>query len=433
MKGSLAPLWRLILILAAGWLPHNGWSQTEKGTILRHLDRLSAPDMDGRGYYHRGDYKAALYIRDQLMEMGLSPLPGDTGYFQPYAFPVNRFEGRISLKLNGKELKPGLDYLVDAAACGGKWKSRRPSVHSLASVRDTAAWESLRSEFRPGEVHILRDFDTAARHLGWTLRSTPGQFPQGLFLIPRSKRMIWLGRTDQKPTNIIYIEDAVFPDTLRRVKARIESEWVARYPSQNVMAFVPGTRNPDSFLVFTAHYDHLGRMGEKALFAGAHDNASGTALSLSLAEQVARNPAPYSVAFLFFSGEELGLLGSEYFCDHPLIPLENIRMVINLDMTADAEQGITVIGGKEEKQAFSLLETLNRGRLPEIRPRELTRNSDHYSFARKSVPAIFIYANGNNPHYHHVNDTPDQVRLNRIHHLGDLLTEFIHVFPRSVH
>jgi len=344
---------------------------------------------------------------------------------------VNRFEGRISLKLNGQTLRPGIDYLVDAAASAGKWKSRKIEEHSLASIRDTADWEALKSRFQPGQVHLIRDLDTAVHYLGWTLRSTPEQFPEGLFLIPRSKPFIWLGRTDQQPPNIVYVRDSFLADPLHRVEARIESEWVAEYPSQNVMAFVPGTRNPDSFLVFTAHYDHLGRMGAQALFPGAHDNASGTALCLSLAEQIARNPAPYSVAFLFFSGEELGLLGSAYFCDHPLISLEKIRMVINLDMTADAEKGITVVGGKQETQAFSLLESLNRGRLPEILAREMSRNSDHYSFARRSVPAIFIYARGNNPHYHNVFDTADQVRLNRIHHLGDILMEFVRRFPDS--
>src|SRR5690606_29308798 len=152
-----------------------------------------------------------------------------------------------------------------------------------------------------------------------------------------------------------------------------------------------------------------------------------------LAEQLAKDPAPYSVAFLFFSGEELGLLGSAHFCDHPRIPLENIRMVVNLDMTADAEKGITVVNGLEEKQAFAVLDSLNQihQKIPSIRPREQTRNSDHYSFARKSVPAVFIYAQGNNPHYHHVFDLPEQIRLNRIHHLGDLLIDFVRVFPLS--
>jgi len=62
----------LIFLLA---FPGPGNAQTEKAIILKHVDRLSAPDMDGRGYYQRGDYKAAVYIREQLREKGLSPLP----------------------------------------------------------------------------------------------------------------------------------------------------------------------------------------------------------------------------------------------------------------------------------------------------------------------------------------------------------------------
>ncbi len=406
------------------------WGQTEKGTLLRHIDQLSAPSMHGRGYYQQGDLKAAVYLRQQLQDMGLAPLPGDTGYFQTYSFPVNKFEGKISLKINGKTLIPGQDYLVDAAAEGGRWKTRNPKSYSAASVRDTQGWAQLSARFHPGEVHVIRDLDTPVHYLGWSLRSAPGQFPRGLYILPRSKKMIWLARMDQQPTNLVYVQDSALPETIDRLEASIESQWVPDYSSQNVMAYVPGTVYPDSFIVFTAHYDHLGRMGHQTLFAGAHDNASGTALCLSLAEQIARRPAPYSVAFLFFSGEELGLLGSAYFCDHPRLPLENIRMVVNLDMTADAENGITVVNGLEEKQAFALLDSLNtvNRRLPAIRAREQTRNSDHYSFARKSVPAVFIYAQGNNPHYHSVFDLPDQVRLNRIHDLGDLLVDFIWAF-----
>jgi Zn-dependent M28 family amino/carboxypeptidase len=92
---------------------------------------------------------------------------------------------------------------------------------------------------------------------------------------------------------------------------------------------VPGTLHPDSFVVFTAHYDHLGLMGRHNFFPGANDNASGVALLISLADYFQHHPQPYSVVFLAFSGEEAGLLGSGYFADHPPIKLSSVRFLIN--------------------------------------------------------------------------------------------------------
>ncbi|WP_448636180.1 M28 family peptidase [Pedobacter panaciterrae] len=75
-------------------------------------------------------------------------------------------------------------------------------------------------------------------------------------------------------------------------------------------------------MVITAHYDHLGGMGNKTYFPGANDNASGISFLLSLAKYYAANPQPYTMAFICFAGEEAGLLGSKYFTEYPLLALQ---------------------------------------------------------------------------------------------------------------
>src|SRR5690606_3298622 len=141
------------------------------------------------------------------------------------------------------------------------------------------------------------------------------------------------------------------------------------------------------------HFDHLGRMGKNAVFPGASDNASGTSLVLYLASYFAKHPPRYSVAFMWFSGEEAGLLGSKHYVENPVFPLEQIRFLVNLDMTGDATNGITVVNGVSHEPEFALLEKLNVDSMyaKKINKRERTSNSDHYHFSKEGVPAVFIY------------------------------------------
>ncbi len=217
------------------------------------------------------------------------------------------------------------------------------------------------------------------------------------------------------------------PKRTGTVAAHLDNQFFPAFKSNNVLGFIPGTERPDSFIVFTAHFDHLGKMGKAATFTGAHDNASGTSLMLYMANYFAKHPQKYSTAFIAFSGEEAGLIGSKYFIDHPLFPLNSIRFVINLDMTGDATNGITVVNAIEQKEAFTLLTGLNKNSnyLPHIHERDQSRNSDHYHFSEKGIPAIFIYSNGTKPYYHDVFDKAKELSLENIDGLVKLLIDFV--------
>ena len=114
-----------------------------------------------------------------------------------------------------------------------------------------------------------------------------------------------------------------FPNT--RTKPPIVK---AGYRSQNVCGYIPGAN--DTMIVFTAHYEHVGMNGD-TIFYGAHDNASGTAAVMDLARMIAEGKTPeYTYVFLFFSGEESGLIGSSYFVDNPLIKLSKVKLLVNI-------------------------------------------------------------------------------------------------------
>ena len=171
---------------------------------------------------------------------------------------------------------------------------------------------------------------------------------------------------------------------------------LATIDSYNVVAHVPGNARPDEYVLFTAHWDHLGREGDE-IFNGAVDNASGTAGLLLLAEAFARlePPPERSLLFIPVTAEEQGLLGSAWYAANPVVPLEQTVAVINIDVLnfIGPTRDITVVGyGASELDAFVDAAAAAQGRRvrPDQRPEAgVYYRSDHFSFARQGVPALY--------------------------------------------
>ena len=158
----------------------------------------------------------------------------------------------------------------------------------------------------------------------------------------------------------------------------------------NVLGYLEGEKK-DSMLVFTAHYDHLGMMGNETMFPGANDNASGVSLLLNLVKHFSTNPPEYTVVFIAFAAEEIGLIGSKYFTEHPVFPLSNIKFLINFDLAGTGDDGIQVVNGKIYQQKFDVLTKLNDQDklLKQIKIRGEACNSDHCMFHAMGVPCFF--------------------------------------------
>ncbi len=404
----------------------SAFAQSEKKWLRHTIATLSSDNMHGRGYISKGGDKAASFIRRSFKDFGLLPLDADSNYYQPYMFPVNTFPGQMYLKINRRELVPGKDFLSDAGNTSLYTRKARLKRLSLANVKDSLAWEGVKQKLDTHKAYFLKDADTLSKYLKLSIRSFANAIPAGIFIVPKHGKLTWLVRTDTIAAHIFYIEDTVLPKRVRKATIAIENKFQPAFKTQNVIGYVPGTEHPDSFIVFTAHYDHLGHMGKTAIFPGAHDNASGTSLVLYLASYFAQHPQKYSVAFMLFSGEEAGLLGSKYYVGHPVFPLSQIRFVVNLDMTGDATNGITVVNGDTQPEEFSLLEKINSSfnYLPAIKMRAQTQNSDHYSFSKVGVPAIFIYGNGTKGFYHDIYDKAKELNLQNIDGLAKLLIDF---------
>jgi Zn-dependent M28 family amino/carboxypeptidase len=175
---------------------------------------------------------------------------------------------------------------------------------------------------------------------------------------------------------------------------------IKRQSSRNVIGILPGRTRPNEYVIYTAHWDHLGRCDADAsgddICNGAIDNASGTAGLIALAEAHAkRGAADRSIIFLAVTGEESGLLGSKYYSENPIYPLAQTVGGINMDslsMNGDARDFVAVGGGKSELDQYlgRALSAYNLTLTPEPTPQAgYYYRSDHFSLAKQGVPMIY--------------------------------------------
>jgi hypothetical protein len=215
---------------------------------------------------------------------------------------------------------------------------------------------------------------------------------------------------------------------VKRVRLNVDNAFLKGYALFNVIAKVSGERS-DSCYVFTAHYDHLGNLGTRVFYPGANDNASGSAALVTLAAFYAKNRPPFDMYFVAFSGEDANLRGSTYFAEHSVVPLERIRYLFNIDMIGDDNPALYCELSDAGMPQFPRFERLNaqKGLFSKLDRGELAANSDHYPFAVRGVPCIFLENKEGSafPHYHTPADNIKTVRWETYEPLFKLVTGFI--------
>ena len=211
---------------------------------------------------------------------------------------------------------------------------------------------------------------------------------------------------------------------------------VRRITGENVLGFIEGTDLKDEIVLITAHYDHLGKTDE-GIYYGADDDGSGTVALMEIAEAfvlakqkgILARPRR-SILIMPVSGEEKGLLGSEYYSEHPVFPLKNTVADLNIDMIGRvdaAHEGnfnyVYIIGSDYlSSDLHNINETVNKTRSnlefdytynDRKDPNRFYYRSDHYNFARKGIPIIF-YFTGVHEDYHKMTDTPDKLHYEKM-------------------
>ncbi|MEE0947781.1 MAG: M28 family peptidase [Bacteroidales bacterium] len=387
-------------------------------------DTLTSEYMGGRAYIDNGDRRAAEFIRGELKKNNVNLL-GEDG-FQKVGIKVNNIlEANLSVGMKGRRLELGKEFIVLGASptCDLVLKNEKAKVISTKAELEKLKPQKLKDKvliFNLGEI----DNYAAIRFLR-TLKEKD-HTPKLAIIQGQDKLQYYTGRNVMS-FPVVQLRDKIFSKKINRLSLSIKSEFHENYASQNVWAKVHGTKYKDSCFAFVCHYDHLGKIGS-VHFPGANDNASAVAVLLDLAAYYAKNPAEHSVVFMFVTGEEVGLVGSTFAAENPLVDLSKMKFLFNLDMVGTGSTGVAVINGKKEPKAGELLQRINEENhwFSKVVLGEESCNSDHCPFVQKGVPAHFLFTYGcEYNEYHTVYD--DGVELSFTKHIDfcNLLKEFI--------
>lgn len=471
-----------LIIYSAQCQPADQWNNDQldhlantitRQDLKRYMKVLTADSLEGRETGEPGQKKAANYIRNQFKKFGLFPvhIDGKDTYDQVFPFE-NKKILKVSVTVGNKIFYHSSDFIHV-----GRFNS---------AIRDTVkikfagygTHEDL-DKIQPGESAILFMHLQAGISLMEKIKFCRDAGIEYIFIIygdqhQEFKQFLKVSEKyeentndwvhDQKKdshvffispslganifnTNIDHLVKAAekrlkgnrnpyrkFKDTAIIIHADLQDS--LRY-TENILGFIKGVEKPDECIILSAHYDHLGIRGG-SVYHGADDNASGTASLLELAEAFSLAPAPRrSILFIAFTGEEKGLLGSDFYVNHPVFPLSKTLVDLNIDMIGRTDSQHSVDTGyvyligsdKLSLELHEISERLNRNHTNLVfdytynedkDPNRFYYRSDQYNFAKYNIPAIF-YFTGVHEDYHKPTDTIEKINFGNLVTISQLI------------
>lgn len=469
-----------------------GYESITGDDLRSHVFVLASDSLEGRETTAPGQKKAAQYLAGHFKKLGLKPV-GDGGtYLQKFDVEVTRIEPPASsLTVAGKDpfsLPWGTEFMTlslkDTSVTGsavfvgyvdtrvapelrvrmsGKiviallgtrqqatdTSANAPMMRMFASRRDSGVAVVMTIADDTGRTSFSRLYEQVA---GFGLDKGQMRLKDAAATGPRlgqqQVRAIVSAATADRLLRAAGLtldelrsraqRDSVFqPLFLDHVTLTLNNSVVKETrSSENVVGLLEGS-DPglkDQVVVFTGHYDHMGITKSGVIYHGADDDASGTAAVMEIAEAFVHNPVKpkRSVLFMTVAGEEKGLLGSSYYVDHPLVPLDRTIANLNTDMIGRMDTKyepkndphyVYIIGSdKISTELDSLLKVSNDQTVrlqldytynDENDPNQFYRRSDHYNFAKNGVPVAFFFT-GTHADYHQPTDTADKLLYERM-------------------
>jgi aminopeptidase YwaD len=400
------------------------------------ISDLAAPSMYGRGYTFDGEHKAAHYIANRFKQIGLQSYDKHkkANYLQPFSIYINTFPKNITFQLlpSKTKLQAGKDFIVAANSKAGEGEAEIYEVDTLLfEQHETAVASFLQVNLQNKMLKYASKYEPKTYNFSKKLL-THWLSAKGFVKLTGKLTMSLSQEAYMPPT--FELKDSINGQRTvemlqngTKIAFSLHQELLKDYETQNVVASITGKVKPDSMVVFSAHYDHLGTLGKDAIFFGANDNASGISLLIELAEYYKQNPPPYTTVFIAFGAEEVGLLGSKFFVENPLFAIDKIKLLVNLDLVGTGNEGIGVVNATVFPNLFKKLETLNtkNAYFSKIIRRGKAANSDHYFFSEKGIPAFFIYTLGGIQAYHDIDDKAETLPLTKYKELFELLTTWV--------
>jgi hypothetical protein len=421
--------------LVALALPATAAAQTVDTLALRAHTRFLADDLLlGRGTGTAGERLAAAYIVSQLERLGLREVGRNRSFFHPIPLRAARIEddSRVSVVAadDSSSFEPGSGFVVNTGGNGafrdfrGRALLFGPPEHARDLIAAERSFVGRVAVFvGPLGAHA-RELIPALTRAGAAgvviLVSEDAMFD--LYVRSRGETRYFVDAPVDDPVwqpalpviiagpvlSAALLRDVAVPETLRdgsatrgvdlgrTVVARIRAT-IRDLPAANVAAVLPGSDPAlrDEFVVYTAHYDHLGvsvpDQNGDSIYNGFSDNAAGVAMLLAIAEAMLPQPPARSVLFLFFTGEERGLLGSSYFAATAPIPTERVVGLINLDAGAPPAPPVSWrIAGGTDTPLGPRAQRLAERRGWSATLSAASPNSDYWPFLQRGVPSIFI-------------------------------------------
>lgn len=394
--------------------------------VRQIIDSLCSPVYHGRGYVKRGDSKAINFMMRELRKLNGSARLGVI----TFEMQANTFPGALSVELNNNVLSTGEDFIIDPISGGAHGEVTAVYFKTKWAKSEEELFAQIANGRFEGKVVV---FDEGAKNSNYAqLISDVRQDPLKAagYMILTEKPLTWSVSNSFLQIPILSVRKEAYKKKIKRVTLNIDQEYLTNHRTANLMATIPGTDTAGKKMrVYTAHLDHLGRMGSEVYIAGANDNASGSAMLLDIYKYYLQNPPEFEVRFIWFSGEEAGLVGSQYFVDNSPIDLSKIGFLMNLDLMGDAGKGVTAVNGKVLEEHFAKLSSINMemGLVEQVKARGPAANSDHHPFHEKGVPCFFIYTMGDYNHYHDINDVPENLPLTNYSEVFKLIVEFMEI------
>lgn len=429
----MTPVRKIFLVASALlFLAGTGGYAQDEAHFRKILHELSSARYQGRGYARDGVIKAGEYIAEEYRKAG-----ADEVSMQPFSIDINTFPGDMKMSVDGRRLKPGEEFTVREYSPGFHGRAELYYIDTLHYDADLI-FSDLQKPENAG-CFVVCDFWFIYRHKDdfHRMESKCELQNAGMIYVWDTPLKFYKAYGEKVVDKPVLWVSSDFPRNAKTVKVDIDNEFRAGYVSNNVIARIEGERH-DSCFVFTAHYDHLGNMGRKLYFPGANDNASGTAALITLAEYYAKDRPQYDMYFISLSGEEANLRGSNYFVEHPTMPLSSIRYLFNLDMIGDDNPVQYCEVSESGQRGYRDMLALNTmfGYFEDLHQGELAANSDHWPFACKGVPCILFENESGSafPYYHTAHDNMKTARVDTYAPLMKLITHYIafsHIFDET--
>ncbi len=464
--------------------------------IKDHLSVLASDEYEGRETGHTGNNRAAKYIAGAFKKMGLPAISENNDYYQKVAFHKTSWENN-EININGNKYEHLKDYLTFASMNMDMGQVNPKDIIFLGYGIDDPAYSDYKGNNLNGKVILINEGEPVNKDgISYITKSTElSEWNENIYkklevaknngvkyvfvisndikkFLAENRRhllnpslQLGDGKYEVPYASHAFISPGMATDLIGkrsrkikrwrkknlkkgkakdiRLKSKVQMTMDKQsdvIQGQNVMGYIEGTDKKDELIVVSAHYDHLGIRG-KDIYNGADDNASGTSTVLELAEafKLAKDMGVgprRSILCLLVTGEEKGLLGSQYYAEDPVFPLDKTVANVNIDMVGRTDKKYTnnpdyiyVIGSdrlssdlhkinEDMNQKYAQM-TLDYKYNDEKDRNRYYYRSDHYNFAKNGIPAIFFF-NGVHDDYHRTSDTVDKIQFDLMEKRGRL-------------